>query len=70
MEVFHWSLSVYHCQFVFYLSIYPSLVIIYMLYGHMLQLYIYIYIYAGYIPTQGIMTSEDFFKKIYLSLYL
>ena len=30
----------------------------------------YTHIYAEYILTQCIMTSKDFFKKIYLSLYL
>ena len=40
-----------------------------MLYTHIIQLYIYTYICAEYILTQWIKTSEDFFKKIYLSLY-
>ena len=33
------------------------------------NIYIYTHMHAGYILTQWIKTSEDFFKKIYLSLY-
>ena len=39
------------------------------LYTHIIQLFICTYICAEYILTQWIKTNEDFYKKIYLSLY-